>query len=346
MTNMTRIAGALQVELDVSGNLSLMVIEDMFKRAIAAAVGLPDEFVAKVEVSEINRSVQDNVSMPETNDTLQKNSSSGTRRLQAIQTKWFEVYYEVDVPSNMDADTIIERADRIAVPGSEESQLFRDILMSTDGVERVGEIISTVSAYEIGATTTAPSKSQDSKEDESSWKAIVIGLSVAFIIVICLGLSAVLIKRKMVMDGTNGEPGADIENGHLKPVNPTSQATTEAVTGAATQDPKPATEVKAPLVDANAAQIVTDDTDGLPVADIKNAKPVNPLSQASTQAVTDTALEDPKQTSVVEAPVDNAHTPSKSQSDQFAHCEDVVLVDIPETKGKISTIKDRRQLKI
>jgi len=162
MANATRVAGVLEVEVDVKGNLTKMVIEDMFKRAIAAAVGLPGEFVAKVEVSEINRSAKENVSLSEANNTSNKNLSSGVRRLQAIQTKWFEVYYEIDVPSNMDADAIIERADRIAVPGSEESQLFRDILMATDGVERVGEIISTLSAYEIGATT-APSKSPFSK---------------------------------------------------------------------------------------------------------------------------------------------------------------------------------------
>merc|ERR1712118_159420 len=109
----------------------------MFKRAIAAAVGLPVEFVVKLEVSEINRSSEINVSLSGINDTAQANPSSGTRRLAAIQTKWYEVAYEVIVPSYMDADAIVEKANRIAVLGSEESNLFRDVLMATEGVERV-----------------------------------------------------------------------------------------------------------------------------------------------------------------------------------------------------------------
>lgn len=315
MTNATRVAGVLEVELDVRGNLSKMVVEDMFKKAIAAAVELPVELVVKLEVSEINPSVQENVSLSEinrsgqenvslseTNDTLQKNLSSGVRRLQAIQTKWFEVSYEVVVPGHMDADAIIERANRIAVPGSNESKLFRDVLMSTDGVEGVGEIIATVPASQIVATTSAPS---NSKEEESSWKAVVIGLSVAVVTVFCLALSAILIKRKMVTDGTNGSPGADVESGHLEPVNPPPQEATQAVTDAARDekndpvpecvpvikyvpvldDPKPATEVKAPLVDASAAP--------------------------------------------------------RPQSNKFAHYDDVVLVEIPPSKGKEGIVKER-----
>lgn len=45
----------------------------------------------------------------------------------------------------------------------------------------------------------------------------------------------------------------DIENGHLEPVNSPSQAAAQAITDAAQESPKPATEVKAPFVDANAA---------------------------------------------------------------------------------------------
>jgi hypothetical protein len=282
MTNATRVAGVFEVEIEVRGNLSKIVVEDMFKRAIAAAVELPVEFVVKSEVSEINRSVQDNMSLSEANDTLQNNLSSGSRRLQAIQTKWFEVSYELLVPSHMDADAIIERANRIAVSGSEESKLFRDILMSTDGVERIGEINATVPASKIVATTAAPT---NSKEEESSWKSIVIGLSVAFVIVICLGLSAVLIKRKLMMDGSNGQPGADVENGHLEPVSMQPQPTTEAVADAAKEDAQPTTEVKAPLVYENTAP--------------------------------------------------------KPQAEQFAHTDDVVLAEIPSTKGKERIVKER-----
>jgi hypothetical protein len=290
------------VELDVRGNLSKIVVEDMFKRAIAAAVELPVEFVVKLEFSEINRSTQEKLSLSETNATLQTNLSSGVRRLQAIQTKWFEVSYEVIVPRHMDANAIVEKVNRIADPDSEESKMFRDVLMSTEGVERVGEIIATVPASKMVATTAAPS---NSKEDESSWKAIVIGLSVAFVTVVCLGLSAVLIKRKMVMDGTNASPGADVENGHLRPVNPPPQAATQAVTDAAGK------EERVPVLDY------------APVAE--NVP----------------ALEDPKPTTEVKAPLVDANAAPKLQADNFAHCDDVVLVEIPSNKGKEGIFKER-----
>lgn len=273
MTNATRVAGVLEVEIDVKGNLSHEVVEDMFKRAIAAAVELPVRFVVKLEVSEINRSVPTNLSLSEVNGTSQTSLNSGIRRLEAIQTKWFEVAYEVIVPSYLDADTIVERANRIAVPGSEESQLFRDVLMATDGVERVGEIVARVPASKVGGVTTAgPSSLTD--EDKISWKRVVIGLSVAIAVVACLGISAVLIKRKMVTGDTYGQLGADIENGHLNPVNSLSQAGKDAVQEA----PKPTEEVKASVFDANAAP--------------------------------------------------------GAQADKFADADDVVLVEIPASKGK------------
>merc|ERR1719198_2849641 len=102
----------------------------MFMRAIAAAVNVSVKLVVRLEVSEINGSVEVN--------------SSGLRRLLSVQTKWYEVAYEVEVPSDMDADAIVLKANRIAEASSAESLFFREVLMATEGVEKVGQIVSTI----------------------------------------------------------------------------------------------------------------------------------------------------------------------------------------------------------
>jgi len=186
--NETRVAGTLQVQIDVQGNLSEAVIEDMFRRAIAAAVDVPVKLVVKLEVSEITAPVKVNGS--------EMNSSSGVRRLLSVQSKWYEVAYEVVVPSNLDADAVVSRANRIAVADSAESLLFREALMATEGVENIGEIVSKVAASKVEVTTAAPS-SQPDEEDGRSWKAVVIGAVAVLLGLTCLVASAFFIRRKM-----------------------------------------------------------------------------------------------------------------------------------------------------
>merc|ERR1719440_365111 len=142
MTNVTIVAGVLEVELYQQGNISQDALQGMFKRALAAAVEIPLEFVVKLNVSEINETSG-------TTRRLQENQSNQTNQtdLHDNQTKVYEVAYEIMVPEYMDADAIIEKANRIAEPGSNESQLFRQVLLETDGVVAVGEIVSKVPAY-------------------------------------------------------------------------------------------------------------------------------------------------------------------------------------------------------
>jgi len=171
----------------------------------------------------------------------------------------------------MNADATVEKANRIAVPGSDESQLFRDVLMATEGVERVGDIASKVPASKVGVTTAAPSSPAD--EDSKSWKSVVIGLSVAVVIITCLIVSAVLYKRKVASSEAERDTLAgDIENGQLDAVNPPSQAVndkveetkpikevnpmlidtpSEDIKDKVVETRKPGKEVKAPLVDTN-----------------------------------------------------------------------------------------------
>jgi hypothetical protein len=198
-TDKVRVAGTLQVQIDVRGNLSQEVVQDMFRRAIAAAVNVSIKLVVRLEVSEINASPEVNSSelnSSEANSSLVEINSSGLRRLQSVQAKWYEVAYEVEVPSDMDADTVVSRANRIAVIDSAESLLFREVLMATAGVEQVGKIVSTIPASKVGETTAAPN-SQPSEEDDRSWKAVIIGAVAVLLGLTCLVVSAIFIKRKM-----------------------------------------------------------------------------------------------------------------------------------------------------
>merc|ERR1712196_120291 len=114
--------------------------------ALAAAVEIPLEFIVKLNVSEskqasgINRRLQEN-------QTNQTNSHDN-------QTKVYDVAYEIMVPDYMDADEVIGKANRIAEHGSNESQLFRQILLETAGMVGVGMIVSKVSAYKVGDEVT------------------------------------------------------------------------------------------------------------------------------------------------------------------------------------------------
>jgi hypothetical protein len=195
------VAGTLQVQIDVRGNLSQEVVQDMFRRAIAAAVNVSIKLVVKLEVSEINTSATVNsseVNSSEVNSSLIEVNSSGLRRLLpvSVRTKWYEVAYEVEVPIDMDADVVVSRANRIAVMDSAESLMFREVLIATEGVEQVGEIVSIVPASKVGETTSAPD-SQPSEEDDRSWKAVIIGAVAVLLGLTCLVVSAIFIKRKM-----------------------------------------------------------------------------------------------------------------------------------------------------
>jgi len=204
MTNVTIVAGVLEVELYLRGNVSQETLQGMFTGALAAAVEIPLEFIVKLNVSEskqasgIKRRLQEN-------QTNQTNSHDN-------QTKVYDVAYEIMVPDYMDADDIVEKANRIAEPGSNESRLFRQTLLETDGVVGVGKIVSKVSAYKVGdrLTSVAPNTPSQEDDDDEIWKVLVISLSTAFVVVACLAYSAILIKRKYDAKSGDIEDGLDL----------------------------------------------------------------------------------------------------------------------------------------
>jgi len=204
MTNVTTVAGVLEVELFLRGNISQEVVQDMFTRALAAAVEIPQEFVIKLTASEITQAsgLQRRLQETGTNATSSQDN----------QTKVYEVAYEIIVPEYMDADEIIEKANRIAEPGSKESQMFRQVLLETEGVIGVGKIIAKVPAYKATEeiTTATPSTPAD-EDDNEIWKPLLIGLSIAVVVVVCLVSSAVVIKRKVLASEAGNQLNANVK---------------------------------------------------------------------------------------------------------------------------------------
>jgi len=175
----------LEVEVYVQGSISQEVVEDMFTRAIAAAVDVPMELVVSLIATEVQKG-------PGSQRRLSDNMANETSH-QDNKTKFYEVAYEIMVPGNVNVNEVMEKADRIAEPGSAESLLFRQVLMSTNGVVGVGKIVSKVPAYTVEeATTAAPSE-----DDEKRWVSVLIG-AIAFILGIsCLVTTFILVRRKM-----------------------------------------------------------------------------------------------------------------------------------------------------
>jgi len=189
----TTVAGVLEVDVDVRGEISKEVVEDMFKRAIAAAVGVPVASVVKLQALEIT---------PE---------SGNLRRLQTVQTKRYQVTYAVLVKTSI-VDTVLEKTNRIAMPDTAESQLFRDTLTATDGVEEVRKIVAKTVPYKVDAdvSTLAPNTPQNEDKDKNSWKPIVIGAVAILLGVSCLVTSAFLLKKKMTSTETKSQDMASI----------------------------------------------------------------------------------------------------------------------------------------
>jgi len=168
----TKVAGTLEVEVSLDGDVSQDVLEHTFREGIADAIGVSIEDVSKLTVTEI---VQ----------------GQGSRRLQAMQVKRYEVSYEVLLRSSIGADVALERANLLLEPSSEESQVFRQALEETSGVAEVGEIEATVlpRTFEDQSITSALHNQTAEQEYQGS-----AGLSLAAaIIIVFSALACVLI---------------------------------------------------------------------------------------------------------------------------------------------------------
>jgi len=163
----------------------------MFSRAIAAAVDLPVELVVSLTATEIKK--------PSGPHRRLRDAAMNLTSSQDNETKLYEVAYEIIVPADMDIVEVMEKADRIAEPGSAESQLFRQVLLSTNSVAGVGKIMTKVPAHAVerkeptGSTAAAPTE----EDDGVNWVSVLVG-AVAFILVVsCLVTTFVLAKRRL-----------------------------------------------------------------------------------------------------------------------------------------------------
>merc|ERR1712032_322904 len=188
------IAGTFEVVLDVQRQLSQEIIEDMFTKAIAESLEVPLANVGELVASEI---VQ------------------GARRLSAVLVKRYTVSYEVVVPSTMSVDALIEKANRIAVSGSAESQVFRQVLTATDGVEQVSQVVVKVPA-QVGQIEEIIAMSVDktpAKTDEGrDWTALITGGIAIVLAVTCLASSAVFLMRRRKAISSKSDEASELAN--------------------------------------------------------------------------------------------------------------------------------------
>jgi len=177
--NVTTVAGTIEVQIEVQGNLTQEDLENMFRRGIANALNISIDQVVKLTASEMQQ-------------------GSRLRRLQSIQTKRYEVSYEVSLPSSTGIDVLVAKLNRIAESDTMESQVFRQVLTDTDGVAKVGQIVSKIAAHAVDDKIATTFPVDDGKDEGRSWIAVVIGSVAIAVAAGCVGTGFVMLKRKMM----------------------------------------------------------------------------------------------------------------------------------------------------
>jgi len=173
-----KVAGSLEVDVVFESEVTHTEVVDMFKRAIAVALEVPLVNMLEVTASKMEQ-------------------REGSRRLlQSKENKRYEVGYEAMVPKSMDADAVVARANRIATPGSTESQSFRQIVESVEGIVEVGRIVSKSPAQKVEVDSVVSPTLPESPEEDRSWKSLVVGAIAVLMALLCMTTSAILIRRK------------------------------------------------------------------------------------------------------------------------------------------------------
>jgi hypothetical protein len=165
----TKVAGTMEVEFDVMGDMEQSVVENMFKEAIAEALEIPIDNVVKLEVSEINQ-------------------GAGLRRLQSTQTKRYEISYEVEPLESMDPEVFVAKANHIFEENTVESQIFYQAL-TTSGVTEIRQVIPKLLPYKISDTTTTTTTTATSAEDVEANNTSQVGLVVVGVTIGCVTIA-------------------------------------------------------------------------------------------------------------------------------------------------------------
>merc|ERR1719482_1275329 len=171
VSTVTKVAGTMEVEIDVQDNVTQEVLEDVFKRGIADALSVSIENVVKLTVVEISQ-------------------DSGSRRLQSSSLKQYEVSYEVIPPSSMDPAVVVAKANLITEGSTAETQVFRQVLLAQAGIGDVKQVVPKVAAYKFEEEITTPAPSADVKDDTSGMSA---GLIVLIVLLVLLFLVSVVV---------------------------------------------------------------------------------------------------------------------------------------------------------
>jgi len=177
-TTQVKVAGTMEVEMDVQDDVTQELLEETFKKGIANVLNISVEHVVKLIVSEIGQ-------------------NSGSRRLQSVRTKKYEVSYEVIPPSSMDPQALTNKASRITDASTSESQVFRQILLSQDGVSQISQVVPKIAAYifEEEIPTIVPGTEPESSGMSAGIVVLIILLVILFVMLAIA--SAFWIRRRM-----------------------------------------------------------------------------------------------------------------------------------------------------
>merc|ERR1719201_93623 len=189
VSTVTKVAGTMEVEIDVQDNVTQEVLQEVFKRGIADALNVSIENVVKLTVVEISQ-------------------GSGSRRLQFSMMKQYEVSYEVIPPSSMDPAVVVAKANLITEASTAETLVFRQVLMAQAGIGQVNQVVPKVVAYTFEEEITTPASSVPNQKDTSGMSAGVIVLIVllVFLCFVLIAVGVVAMMRKMRAEKGHGMP--------------------------------------------------------------------------------------------------------------------------------------------
>jgi hypothetical protein len=175
-----KVAGTMEVELDLGAEPVQEELFRMFRNGIASALAVPVKHMAKLAVSE----------------TLQ---DQGRRLLPVSEARWYDVAFEVIIPDSMDADVVVAKANNITRPYTAEAQIFRTVLMGTSGVAKVRQVLPKIPAFkfedEVAGVATS-STSQAQAEPSVSWVLVVVIVFLGILCMVSSAGAAVMLQRR------------------------------------------------------------------------------------------------------------------------------------------------------
>jgi len=207
----------------------------------------------------------------------------------------YEVHFHVILHGWMDHALVIEKANRIAVPGSAEAEAFAQVLMATDGVAKIHQIVLKVPAKVIDeALPTTNAMSAEEADDEKSWVSVVIGAGVGLAALSCLvaGIVRIMYKRAPIPTAAAQSTEADSES---RPINgnmivPSTEANTaetaKTTEGNSVSQPITGASAISPKGSAEAVQVAEGNREpnSLDGVIIESAAKDDPISSPSMQS--------------------------------------------------------------